>query len=267
MQTAVTITPRRERWAHAGTPLDVAELYLGGIPRGAVLVLCAEDQCDGDDAVVLNALAEHGYEGLAATPHGDVSADALVAAAASLSGRLAARGWEAAQIGVLAFRIPVASAMRLSAATGAGALVTVSPVGLTADARGELDAALPPLVSATRSPWLVLSGEEDPAAPASALTDLSTLLAARGPRHSQVVRYPGVGADLYLRSTEPLELAASFDHRQRIIEWFNAQVEPRPTPLAVAWRERRGASSSHGPLPAAPIHHADAHDPREEGAD
>ena len=120
---------------------------------------------------------------------------------------------------------------------------------------------LPALVSDVVTPWLIMVGSSDPSAPAAALTSLAGVLDERAAKYTQVVRFPGVAADYYQRSTESLELAASFDYWQRTLEWLNAQVEPRPTPLAQAWRDRHAVSAT----PAQQVTHSRSN-VRQEGA-
>ena len=85
-------------------------------------------------------------------------------------------------------------------------------------------------------------GENDPAVPDTACAELDRALRLDAPAYTQLVRYRGVGGDFYRKSTEPLEIAASYDYWQRTIEWLNLRVAPRLTPLAEAWRHRQAVS-------------------------
>jgi carboxymethylenebutenolidase len=259
--SVVRITPNRERLAHAGGSVEVAQIALGGVPRGAALVLCSPRQRDGEDAHVLNELAAHGYEGIAATVHGTEGLDAHVSVVEMLMERLAQRGWHPGQVGAVGYESPIRLAARVGADVGFGALVTVSPTGLVEDGTDILAHDLPALVSEVVTPWLIMVGSSDPSAPAAALTSLAGVLDERAAKYTQVVRFPSVAADYYQRSTESLELAASFDYWQRTIEWLNAQVEPRPTPLAQAWRDRQAAPA----IAAQQVTHSRSH-VRQEGA-
>ena len=261
MQSVVRITPHRDQLAHAGGSVEVAQIALGGVPRGAALVLCSPRQRDGEDAHVLNELAMHGYEGIAATVDETEALDAHVSIVETMMERLAQRGWHPSQVGVVGFESPIRLAARVGADAGFGALVTVSPTGLVEDGTDGLARDLPALVSDVVTPWLIMVGSSDPSAPAAALTSLAGVLDERAAKYTQVVRFPGVAADYYQRSTESLELAASFDYWQRTLEWLNAQVEPRPTPLAQAWRDRHALSTTR----AHQVTHSRSH-ARQEGA-
>jgi carboxymethylenebutenolidase len=261
VQSVVRITPNRERLVHAGGSLEVAQIALGGVPRGAALVLCSARQRGGEDAHVLNGLAAHGYEGIAATVDGIEGLDAHVSVVEKMMERLARRGWHPGQVGLVGFESPIRLAARVGADAEFGALVTVSPTGLVEDGTDRLARDLPALVSGVVSPWLIMAGSRDPSAPAAALTFLAGVLDERAAKYTQVVRFPGVAADYYQRITESLEVAASFDSWQRTLEWLNAQVEPRPTPLAQAWRDRQAAPATA----AQQVTHSRSH-VRQEGA-
>ena len=261
MQSVVLITPQRDQLAHAGGSVEVAQIALGGVPRGAALVLCSPRQRDGEDALVLNELAMHGYEGIAATVDGTEALDAHESIVERMMERLAQRGWQPGQVGVIAYECPIRPAARLGAGVGFGALVTISPTGLVEDGTDRLAPDLPALVSEIVTPWLIMAGSSDPSAPAGALASLAQVLDERAGKYAQVVRFPGVAGDYYQRSIESLELAASFDYWQRTLEWLNAQVEPRPTPLAQAWRDRHAVSAT----PAQQVTHSRSN-VRQEGA-
>ena len=261
MQSVVRITPNRDQLAHAGGSVEVAQIALGGVPRGAALVLCSDRQRGGEDGHVLNELAMHGYEGIAATVDGTEGLDTQVSIVERMMERLARRGWHPGEVGVVGFESPIRLAARVGADAGFGALVTVSPTGLVEDGTDGLARDLPALVSDVVTPWLIMVGSSDPSAPAAALTSLAGVLDERAAKYAQVVRFPGVAADYYQRSTESLELAASFDYWQRTLEWLNAQVEPRPTPLAQAWRDRHAVSAT----PAQQVTHSRSN-VRQEGA-
>lgn len=261
MQSVVQITPHRDQLAHVGGSVEVAQIALGGVPRGGALVLCSPRQREGEDTHVLNELAMHGYEGIAATLDGTEGLHSLVSIVEGMMERLAERGWHPGQVGVVGYECPIRLAVRVGADVGFGALVTVSPTGLVEDGTGGLVPDLPGLASEIVTPWLIMAGSSDPSAPADALASLAQVLDQKAGKYSQVIRFPGVAVDYYQRSIESLELAASFDYWQRTLEWFNAQVEPRPTPLAQAWRDRQAASAAA----AQQISHSGSH-VRQEGA-
>ena len=50
----------------AACPLPIAQLNLGGIPRGAAILLGPEGALSADAGERMNHLAEHGYESVAA---------------------------------------------------------------------------------------------------------------------------------------------------------------------------------------------------------
>lgn len=261
MQSVVRITPQRDQLSHARGSVEVAQIALGGVPRGAALVLCSPRQRDGEDALVLNELAMHGYEGIAATVDGTEALDAHESIVERMMERLDQRGWHPGQVGVVAYECPIRLAARVGARVGFGALITISPTGLVEDGTDRLAPDLPALVSGIVTPWLIMAGSSDPFAPVGALTSLAQVLDEHAGKYAQVVRFPGVAGDYYQRSIESLELAASFDYWQRTLEWLNAQVEPRPTPLAQAWRDRHGPSTT----PAHQVTHSRSH-ARQEGA-
>jgi carboxymethylenebutenolidase len=84
-------------------------------------------------------------------------------------------------------------------------------------------------------------GAEDTHASRQVLSTLVTTLGPQSPVYTELVRYPGVEVGFYRDSHRALGHAAAFDSWQRIVEWLNARVVPRPTPLAEAWRARRPA--------------------------
>jgi carboxymethylenebutenolidase len=221
--------------------MPVAELHLGGVPRGAGIVLCGPGAGLPDAAELMNGLAEHGYESVAADV-GRIAADgapltddAMVADVRSLLDRLAGRGWSRDQVGVVGYDLGGRAALLAASAYVLGAAISVNPAGIAQPA-GE---SLPPLAdspSGVRTPWLGLFGALDARTGLAAVRRLGDALRARSPVHTELVVYPGVAGDFYRHSSEVLAHAASFDCWQRIVEWLNLRVVPRPTPLAEAWR-------------------------------
>jgi carboxymethylenebutenolidase len=88
------------------------------------------------------------------------------------------------------------------------------------------------------TPWLGMFGTEDADVSREVLSTLVTALGPQSPIYTELVRYPGVAGGFYRDSHRPLVHAAAFDSWQRIIEWLDARVAPRLTPLAEAWRSR-----------------------------
>ncbi|MEU0466086.1 MULTISPECIES: dienelactone hydrolase family protein [Amycolatopsis] len=219
MSDVVMIRPARSA---IGT-LPVLEIALGGAPRGLVVLLCGPGGLDRDATEVMNRLAEHGYETLAAEARGRVL-EPLVQ-------RAAERGWTGDQIGLLGLGRGGRAVLDAAAEWCFGAAVSLSPSGPLAG------------VAAVRTPWLGLFGAEDPGVSAEEVRALGARLAAGTDVYSQVVTYPGVGADFHRRQGDGVSYAASYDGWQRAIEWLELRVAPRLTPLAEQWRRRRAAVS------------------------
>jgi dienelactone hydrolase len=213
MSDLLRIQPTRTSLAD----MDVLEITLGGVPRGLVILLLDETATGHEAEETMNHLAEHGYETLCTL---SPSFDPLLA-------RALARGWtteQTAVVGVGPFGGRVALAAAVS--TQLAAVVSLSPA-LDLDATN------------VRSPWLGLFGERD-VTPAE-VSALAARLYASSDIFTQVVRYPGVGRDFYRRTSDGVAYAASYDGWQRVLEWLDARVAPRLTPLAQAWREHKGA--------------------------
>jgi carboxymethylenebutenolidase len=242
MTPAVWITPRRDGLATVLGTVDIAQVDLGGIPRGAVLVMSADGAFEHEAAPILNDLAVHGYESVAA----DMTAtegtdDALMQVVAELLQHVGKRGWQSEQIGVIGYGRGGRLALLACSHFGLGAAVSISPRHLfTSD--DHLSPEITELASTVRTPWLGMYGENDPAVPDTAYAELDRALRLDSPAYTQLVRYPGVGGDFYRKSSESHEIAASYDYWQRTIEWLNLRVAPRLTPLAQAWRHRQAAS-------------------------
>jgi carboxymethylenebutenolidase len=199
-----------------GAAVRVAEIRLGGVPRGAAVVLCDARALEHEVAEVLNGLAEHGYESLAAdlSPAGPARDDELLSDVGVLLGRLAERGWEAEQIGLIGYGSGGRLALLAAAEFGLGAAVSVAPTGLRAPAV--------PL----RAPWLGLFGDLDENVPPSAVRELREALNSGSPVHTELVGYPGAGAAFHRDSPQAQAHAAAFDSWQRTVEWLNLRVVP-----------------------------------------
>jgi carboxymethylenebutenolidase len=179
----------------------------------------------------MNDLAEHGYESVAADLGPDTAEDdgAALGHLRTLLDRLAARGWDLDQIGVVGYGSGGRAALLAAAAMELGAAVSVRPVlpaGLDARAVGPV-----------RTPWLGLFGALDER-PKGSVAAFDAALAASSPVFTQVVVYPGVTGEFVHDGLHPLTHAAAYDSWQRTVEWLNARVVPRPTPLARAWNDR-----------------------------
>lgn len=214
--------------------LRVTEIKLGGVPRGAAVVLCDATGLEHDAPEVLNGLAEHGYESLAAdlSSAGSGSAgsaglfrdDELLRDVATLLGRLGDRGWSPEQIGLVGYGFGGRIALLAAAEFGLGAAVSVAPT------------ALPASPAPLRTPWLGLFGDLDQNVPPREVRQLGEALNSSSPVHTEVVGYPGVGEGFHRDSPEAPAHAAAFDSWQRTVEWLNLRAVPRPTPLAGIWR-------------------------------
>lgn len=242
MTSAIRIRPRVDTVDSGLGRVPIAQLDLGGIPRGAVLMLSAGGDFEADAAQHLNELATHGYEGIAADLDAIEGTDEqVVEVVGSLLSHLRRRDWEDEQVGIIGYGRGGHLALLSSARFGLGAAVSVSPAAMTAG-DDHLSAAMAALASRIRTPWLGMFGEYDPAFPATAYDELDTTLRDDSPVFTQLVCYPGVGADFHRPSSESIEIAASYDYWQRTVEWLNLRVQPRLTPLAIAWNERRALS-------------------------
>jgi carboxymethylenebutenolidase len=226
--------------ASSGRNLRIARINLGGVPRGAIILLCNRGALESAAVEGMNGLAEHGYESIAAdvSPDGDPdvspawSDDADARALADvqvLIDQLAARGWSSEQIGVVGYGFGGRTALQAASEYVLGAAISVDASGVVAERP----------TRAVRTSWLGMFGELDSASPPAGVRALGRALRDQSPVFTQVVIYPGVTGDFYQNPRESIAHAAAFDSWQRVIEWLNARVVPRPTPLAIEWRNRQ----------------------------
>lgn len=214
--------------------VETAEVRLSGLPRGAALLLCARGGLDSQAGELMNALAEHGYETLATDLSWlDLNDAGRLAAVEGLLDVLATRGWTREQVGVVGYADGGRAALIAAGATGVGAAVSLSPSGW--------DDSDPPVVN---TPWLGLFGERDEACSPEDVADLGRRL-ADAPAFSRVVVYPGADADFFRGPADALGHAAAFDSWQRVVEWLNVRVAPRPSPYAELWSLRLQQHPSH----------------------
>ncbi|WP_300400472.1 dienelactone hydrolase family protein [Nocardioides sp.] len=212
-------------------PVEVAEVRLTGIPRGAVALLCGGDGLATQAPEVMNALAEHGYETLAVDlGSGSLARADAVAAVRSLLALLGERGWGAEQVGVVGYGAGGTAAFAAAGALSLGAAISLSPRDVLAEP-----------VALTSTPWLGMFGEHDEHTTPESVVELGRRL-ADAPCFSRVVIYPGVGADYFRGAADALGHAAAFDSWQRLVEWLNARVSPRLSPYAELWELRRDPS-------------------------
>lgn len=217
-----------------------SEIRLGGVPRGAVLVLVESAPSAREDAEIMNELAAHGYEAVAADL-GSAALDSrdpgagLEQVIGALSARLAARGWSPEQIGLLGYDLGGRAVLAAAIESRYAAAVSVAPD----------QSALPVLArvapyAPVQTPWLGLFGTVDDDRDA----ELAGKVIDRSPVHSEIVRYAHVRSDFYRHSGDPLAHAAAFDAWQRTVEWFNLRVAPRLTHQAEAWFRQHGRAES-----------------------
>ncbi|MDQ6522947.1 dienelactone hydrolase family protein [Nocardioides sp. LHD-245] len=227
------IEPVRSRAELRVGSVPTAEVRLFGLPRGAALLLCERGGLDTQAPELMNALAEHGYESLAVDlAELDLDDQGLLTAVHGLLGVLGEQGWSHDQIGVVGYGLGGRAALVAACDLVLGATVSLSP-----RAALEVD---DPLV---RSPWLAMFGEHDPDMPPAAVAELERR-AAPAPEYAHLVVYPGVGADFFRASAGSLGHAAAFDSWQRVVEWLNIRVVPRPSPYAERWADRLQTSSA-----------------------
>jgi carboxymethylenebutenolidase len=150
------------------------------------------------------------------------------------------RGWDQEQIGIVGYGFGGRVALLAAAELNVGAAVSVSPDGVTraADTRPALMDTARPVVT----PWLGMFGANDEAAPRHAILALADRLTEPSPAYTEFVTYPGVVGDFFYESAEVLGSAAMFDSWQRVIEWLNLRVVPRPSPYAEIWSLRETMS-------------------------
>ena len=229
MSTDVRIDPEVSTITVDGASVEVLSLLLGGVPRGAAVVLAGPGGLDEIAAVeTMNSLAQHGYESVLAHDGGPAAVDALVA-------RLAERDWEDEQIGLIGYGQGARTVLEAAAERAYGAAVSIP--------RESRQLLVPEPVTALRTPWLAMVGQGEHDGLPSELVAYGEDLEARAQEYTRIVGYPG--AEHALRdSTRPREHAAAFDAWQRTTEWLNKRVAPRPTPFARIWRERQ---RSHQP--------------------
>jgi carboxymethylenebutenolidase len=212
------------------TQLTIAEIALGSVPRGAVLMLC---DTDGFDEVgePMTGLAEHGYESLAAAEIADdADADRVVDV---LLERLGESGWELEQVGVIGYGRGARNALRAAARYTLGAAVSVADL-LTPGRQ----AAMAPTVAALRTPWLGLTRAPSDRAAATVLDRLDRIRTTQTRVYTELIGYPQVPEHFCRNTAEASAVAAAFDSWQRTLEWLNNRVVPRQTPASLTWRSR-----------------------------
>ena len=213
-------------------PLTIAEIGLGAVPRGAVLILC--DATSFDEACgPMNSLAEHGYESLSADLSGRRGQVEAGRAVKVLLERLAQRHWEHEQVGVIGYgggaqpALRAAATYALGAAISVASLPTLGQLPLVARALAEL-----------RTPWLGLTSARSANGVAPAFDQLDDIRAIQTPVYSELICYPRAPERFYRDAATTSAHAVGFDSWQRTLEWLNNRVVPRLTPASLAWRAR-----------------------------
>ncbi|MDP9823718.1 dienelactone hydrolase family protein [Nocardioides massiliensis] len=230
MSVDVRIDPEVTTETVGGVEVRISALLLGGIPRGAAVVLAGPGGMRPVEAVdTMNALAQHGYESVMAEPAADACGDALgTELVARLVERVAARDWTLEQTGLIGYGEGARLAMLAAARTTFGAAVSVP--------RERADILAPEAV-ALRTPWLGMTGLGPGRHASAELVAHERRLSDASTQHVSLVGYPGVEHCLQ-DSVDGLAHQAVFDSWQRTVEWLNIHVAPRPTPLIQAWDER-----------------------------
>lgn len=232
MSIDVRIDPEVSMATVAGVTVRVSALLLGGVPRGAVVIVAGPDGLGAVEAIdTMNALAQHGYESVMAEPAGSGHDDDFVRELVHhLVERVAARGWNQEQVGVIGYGQGARAALIAGSEATFGAAISIPR-----DAREFL--GTDPIL-ALHTPWLGMTGLGLHSDLIDELSVYRDEVEAASTEHTSLIGYPGVEHCLH-DSVEALEHQAAFDTWQRTAEWLNIHVAPRPTPLAEAWEERQ----------------------------
>ncbi|MGX7698370.1 dienelactone hydrolase family protein [Gordonia polyisoprenivorans] len=226
--TTVMITPTSTVITLDAVETAIREITLGGSPEGIVILAVEPGLLDVLGVEIMNRLAEDGYESLAAgCDTGRLD---------GLLDRAGSRGWTPEQVGILGLGRSGQLVLEAATLLEFGAAVSISATHKPEGSTGRLTDHVRGSLS---TPWLGLFGSADPGADHHAITELTRTLDANSLVHSEIVRYPGVSREFYRHADQDgLSYGAWYDSWQRTIEWFGARVAPRPTPLALKWRER-----------------------------
>ncbi|HEY5855683.1 MAG TPA: dienelactone hydrolase family protein [Aldersonia sp.] len=227
------IRPTRSLLGLDDGELPVLEITLGGTPRGIVLVACDGGSATADASEIMNRLAEHGYESIAAT----VAPDESQPAVRELFARAADRGWTPEQTGMVGCGSGGRVALDAASTQPFGAAVSLSATG-TPDHPVQNSISASEFEGRIATPWLGLFGSDDPDLPAGRVRELEAALDRGTDVHTMTMRYPGVGREFYRHGEDGLGYGAWYDGWQRTVEWLNARIAPRLTPLAQQWRQR-----------------------------
>src|SRR5690606_32940580 len=111
-------------------PIAGSQIRLPGLPRGAVIVLCAPGDLADGGRETMNRLAEHGYETLAADLSSVPDDAQAVAQVRALLEHLTSWGWSGEEVGLVGYAEGGRVALRAAAETVLGAAISISPVGV-----------------------------------------------------------------------------------------------------------------------------------------
>lgn len=227
MSDVVRIQPTPATIVVDGGDVPVQEISLGGVPRGLVIFLGEHGDDTNEAAEIMNAVAEHGYESIAAEVSATGDGSKLMEA---LLDRGSSRDWAREQIGLIGIGAGGTAVLEAATRLECAAAVSLSPTTEPPDRPATT------VSDGVRTPWLGMYGELDPHLQEQSRLD--DQLRNANDVFTRVVVYPGVGHDFHRHGRDGISYAASYDAWERTIEWLNARVKPRETPLARAFRSR-----------------------------
>ncbi|MGZ8727100.1 MAG: dienelactone hydrolase family protein [Aeromicrobium sp.] len=247
MNATVKIRPSVTQIVTANGRSAISEIHLGGAPRGAVVILDGPEHRRFDVVEVMGALAEHGYESVCAPTNGLLGdrgeENPTAVLVEDLAAHLGQRDWSREQIGVLGFGCGGVAALEAAGTEDYGAAVSVCPTLLASVST--------PRLSHVRTPWLGIFGDLGPVR--DAMADATERQRRNSSAFAQVVEFRGCGEDFSWAPEDSAAYAASFDAWQRIVEWLNLRVVPRPTARTAMWRRRESPAHPYEPMREEPM--------------
>lgn len=187
--------------------------------RGGLVVLHEADGVNDVVRMLVSGLADEGW--LAVAPH-ITSADGKPGCADVLAATDIALAWlvdheiEADLLGVMGFDLGGTAALVVAARRSLGAVVSVSPVGISEPVAADLP-ALVDIAGTVVSPWLGIHGGSDDQADEAEVERLRDA-AATAVVATHVVRYPGAN---HRFDADPEAAAEAW---QRTLDWFDAHL-------------------------------------------
>ena len=236
MSEVILIEPVVTRLTLGAGDVAVSDIALGGVPRGAVVLLAEPGELTRSVPDLANRFAAHGFDSASAEVPIDADDDTVTALVGGLIDHLRARGWRIDQTGVVGFGTAARAAYLAAATFPIGAAVSAA----VKDTSGARTHDLGPV--SVHAPWLGMFPVADPRVDGDAIRTFGDEVYRLSPVHTEVVGYQGVAESFYRDSRDPVEHAASFDCWQRTLEWLNLRLVPRPSPLAEAWEMRHAAA-------------------------